>query len=108
MIRGKYDGITREDVMELAAENGIRKAESIIDEVGKTIMEFRTIAEKNGVREHWISAVENTLNKNLEFWGIANAKAASPYFDASGRRIENARLEQQYKGNFHLLATIDG
>ena len=45
MIRGKYDGITREDVMELAAENGIRKAESIISEVGKAVSEFRGIAE---------------------------------------------------------------
>ena len=72
MIRGKYDGITLEDVMELAVENGIRKAESIIGEVGKAVMEFRTIAEKNGVKEQWISAVENTLNKNLESWGLAN------------------------------------
>ena len=108
MIRGKYDEITLEDAMELAAENGIRKAESIISEVGKAVMEFRPLAEKNGVKEQWISAVENTLNKNLEFWGLAHAKDASTYLDANGRKIENARLEQQYKGNFHLLATIDG
>ncbi len=108
MIRGKYDGITLKDVMELAAENGIRKAESIIREVGNAVMEFRTLAEQNGVKEHWISSVENTINGNLEFWGLANAKAANSYLDADGRKIENARLEQQYKGNFHLLATIDG
>lgn len=108
MIRGKYDEITLEDAMELAAENGIRKAESIISEVGTAIMEFRALAEKNGVKEQWISAVENTLKKNLELWGLAHAKAASTYLDANGRKIENVRLEQQYKGNFHILATIDG
>ena len=108
MIRGKYDDITYDDVMELAAKNGIRKAESIIREVGNAIMEFRALAEQNGVKEQWISAVENTLKKNLEFWGLAQAKAASTYLDANGRKIENARLEQQYKGNYHLLATIDG
>ena len=108
MIRGKYDEITLEDAMELAAENGIRKAESIISEVGKAILEFRPLAEKNGVKEQWISAVENTINKNLEFWGLAHAKSANTYLDANGRKIENARLEQQYKGNFHILATIDG
>ena len=108
MIRGKYDDISKEDVMDLAAENGIRKAESIIYEVGKAVLEFRAIAEQNGVKEQWISAVENTLNGNLEFWGLANAKASSSYLDAEGRKIENARLEQQYKGNYHLLATIDG
>ena len=108
LIRGKYEGITMEDVMELAAENGIRKAESIIREVGDAVLEFRVLAEQNGVKEQWISAVENTLNGNLELWGLANAKATSSYFDAAGRKIENAHLEQQYKGNYHLLATIDG
>ena len=108
LIRGKYEGITMEDVMELAAENGIRKAESIIREVGDAVLGFRVLAEQNGVKEQWISAVENTLNGNLELWGLANAKATSSYFDADGRKIENAHLEQQYKGNYHLLATIDG
>ena len=108
MIRGKYDGITLDDAMELAAENGIRKAQSIIGEVDKAVSEFRALAEQNGVKEQWISAVENTLSGNLEFWGLANAKASSSYLDAEGRKIENARLEQQYKGNYHLLATIDG
>ena len=108
MIRGKYEGITLEDVMALAAENGIRKAESIISEVGKAVLEFRTFAGRNGVKEQWISAVENTLNGNLESWGLANAKATYSYLDTDGRKIENARLEQQYKGNYHLLAIIDG
>lgn len=108
MIRGKLDDITRDDVMELAAENGIRKAESIISEVGKAVLEFRAIAERNGVKEQWISAVEHTLNGNLASWGLANAKPENSYFEVDGRRIENARIEQQFKGNYHLLATIDG
>ena len=108
MIRGKLDDITRDDVMELAAENGIRKAESIISEVGKAVLEFRTIAERNGVKEQWISAVEHTLNGNLASWGLANAKPENSYFEVDGHRIENARIEQQFKGNYHLLATIDG
>ena len=108
MIRGKYDSITLEDVMALAAENGIRKAESIIGEVGKAVLEFREIAERNGVEEKWISAIEGTLNGNLASWGLVNSKPENISFWADGHKIENARIEQQYKGNFHLLATIDG
>ncbi len=108
MIRGKYDGITREDVMELAAENGIRKAESIIGEVGKAVSEFRGIAEQNNVKEQWVSAIENTLNGNLASWEFAKAQTENCCFEVEGRNIENARIEQQYKGNYHLLATIDG
>ena len=82
MIRGKYDGITLDDAMELAAENGIRKAESIIGEVGKAVLEFRAIAERNGVKEQWISAVENTLNGNLASWGLSNTKPENNCFEA--------------------------
>ena len=108
MIRGKYEDITIEDVKALAAENGIRKAESIIDEVGKAVLEFRALAEQNGVKEQWISSVENTLNGNLVSWGLSNSKPESICFEVNGHRIENARIEQQFKGNYHLLATIDG
>jgi serine/threonine-protein kinase HipA len=108
MIRGKYDGITLDDVMALAAENGIRKAESVIGEVGKAVLEFRAIAERNGVKEQWIAAVENTLNGNLASWGLSLTKPESSCFEIDGHRIENARIEQQFKGNFHLLASIDG
>jgi serine/threonine-protein kinase HipA len=108
MIRGKYDGITLDDVMALAAENGIRKAESVIGEVGKAVLEFRMLAERNGVKEQWIAAVENTLNGNLASWGLSLTKPESSCFEIDGHRIENARIEQQFKGNFHLLASIDG
>ena len=108
MIQGKYEGITLEDVMALAAENGIRKAESIIGEVGKAVLEFRALAERNGVQEQWIAAVENTLNGNLASWGLSHTKPESSCFEIDGHRIENARIEQQFKGNYHLLATIDG
>ena len=108
MVRGKFDGITRDDAMELAAENGIRKAESIVVEVGKAVLEFRALAEQNGVKEQWIAAIEHTLNGNLAFWGFSNIKPENSCFEVDGHRIENARIEQQYKGNYHLLATIDG
>ena len=108
MIRGKFEGITKDEVMELAAENGIRKAETIVSEVGRAVLEFRALAERNGVKEQWISAVENTLSENLAFWGLASAKAENSYVDTDGRKIENIRIEQQFKGNYHLLAIIDG
>ena len=108
MIRGKYDNITLDDVLQLAAENGIRKAESIIHEIADAILEFRPLALKHGVHERWIAAIENTLKSNLEAWGLTKPTIAESFIDKQGRIIENARIEQQFKGNYHLLATIDG
>ena len=108
MIQGKYTDITIEDAMNLAAENGIRKADKIIKEVAEAIMEFRALAEHNGVLERWIAAVENTLRENLESWRLIKHSAVNSYQDNRGRKIENIRIEQQFKGNYHLFSTIDG
>ena len=108
LVKGKYTDITLHDVLELAADNGIRKADTIIADVVESLRSFRTLAEKNGVQERWISAVETTLQHNLEMWGFCPPRTFEPYTDANGRQVENLRIEQQYKGNYHLLATIDG
>ena len=108
LVKGKYTEITLYDVLELAADNGIRKADTIIADVVEALRSFRTLAEKNGVQERWISAVETTLQHNLEMWGFCPPRTFEPYTDANGRHVENLRIEQQYKGNYHLLATIDG
>ncbi|MBR0077414.1 MAG: type II toxin-antitoxin system HipA family toxin [Bacteroidales bacterium] len=108
MIRGKHAGITLEDVRDLAAENGIRKSESIIREVAHAISEFRSIAEKYGVKEQWISAVESTIVHHLEGWGLGTGNSIMAFVDLAGHTIENVRIEMQYKGNYHLLASIDG
>ena len=108
MIHGKYSGITLEDVRDLAAENGIRKAESIIHEVSDAVSEFRPIAERNGVAGQWISVVENTLIHNLEDWGLGKANVVVVCGEVGGHPIENARVEMRFKGNYHLLATVDG
>lgn len=108
MIRGKYTDITLDDVMQLAEENGIRKAGSIIHQVVKAIKDFRQFALKHGAKERWINAIENTLKNNIEAWGLTNPSTIANYIDESGRQVENVRIEQQFKGNYHLLASIDG
>lgn len=108
MIRGKYTDITLDDVMQLAEENGIRKAGSIIYDVMNAVKDFRQFALKHGAKERWVNAVENTLKNNLKSWGVTIPSLIANYIDESGRQIENVRIEQQFKGNFHLLATING
>ena len=99
MIRGKYADITLEDILQLAAENGIRKADSIIRKVAAAVASFRTLAEKNGVRREWIGRVETTLSDHLNAWGLAGPAVSEPYVDGRGRTIRNLRIEQAYKGN---------
>ncbi len=108
MICGKLSDITIEDVMSLAKENGIRKAKEIIDEVARAIKEFRPIATMYGVHGRWMAAVESTLNKNLQDWGLLEPANLMHSFAIDGHSVTDFRIQQHFKGNYCLQATIDG
>ena len=108
MIGGKLQDITREDVIQFARDNGIRRPDAIIRDVVEALKQFRTIAEKYGVSEQWTGRVEATIISHLKAWGEWKQDAAMPELAINGHQVSNIRIEQAYKGNYHLLATIDG
>lgn len=108
-IRAKLRGITRDDVIQLAKDNGIRRPDAIIRDIVKAIKQFRVVATKYGVAEQWIGRIETTIAEHLKSWGELEAITYSTgEFVINGHTVKNIRMEQAYKGNFHLLAEIDG
>ena len=108
MMNGKLYGHTKEDALAFAKENGVRKPENIINEVASAISQFRSFAEKYLVEERWISAVETRLRELLDSWGFSDLPKAMFDIQINGKLLEKVHIEQTYKGNFHLLAEIDG
>ena len=107
MMRGKLSGWTKDDALALAKENGIRKAETIISEVAEAVRNFRSYAVKNNVQIRWTNAVEQTLISNLDSWGLNEPKKGIS-LSVNGHELTGIRIEQTYKGNFHLVANVDG
>lgn len=108
-IRAKLRGITRDDVIQLAKDNGIRRPDAIIRDIVKAIKQFRVVATKYGVAEQWKGRIETTIAEHLKSWGELEAITCSTgEFVINGHTVKNIRMEQAYKGNFHLLAEIDG
>ena len=107
-MNGKLYGHTKEDALAFAKNNGVRKPENIINEVASAISQFRSFAEKHLVEESWISAVETRLRELLESWGFSDLPKAMFDIQINGKLLEKVHIEQTYKGNFHLLAEIDG
>jgi serine/threonine-protein kinase HipA len=107
MIGGKLQDITREDIISFATECDIRQPESLIRKVVAAISSFRELARKNGVREEWIGRVENCTKGHLATWGYGQGEESFA-FNLKGHEVLNAHVEAAYKGNYHLLATIDG
>ena len=108
MIGGKLQDITRDDAIQFARDNGIRRPDAIIRDVVASLKQFRTIATKYGVSEEWTGRVEATIIDHLKAWGEWQEEINAPELIINGHIVSNIRIEQAYKGNFHLLATING
>jgi RNA polymerase sigma factor (sigma-70 family) len=72
------------------------------------LKQFRTIAVENGVSESWIGRVESTIANHLKAWDEWECEAENATMEINGHAISDIRVEQTYKGNYHLLASIDG
>lgn len=107
-VRAKLRGITRDDVIEFARDNGIRRPDAIIRDVVGALKQFRTIATKYGVTEQWIGRVEATIVDHLKTWGEWKEGTNTSAMEINGHAVENMRIEQTYKGNYHLYADVDG
>ena len=108
MMQGKLLGHTIEDALALARDNGIRKAARIIEEVASAISRFRSFAEECGVKQRWINPVEQCLNEHLREWGLSPDMPKPFSFRIGETLYENVRVEQAYKGNYHLLCSANG
>lgn len=110
MVRGKLMGINRQDVINFAKDNGIRRAESIIEEVVDAIKSFGEIAVGCGVKEEWIGRINSCLSSHLARWGYLSGSVNVTNFcqKVDGHNVSHIRIEPAYKGNYHLLASVDG
>lgn len=109
MIRGKLNNITLQDVIDFASDNGIQKPESIIHDVAKAIATFRELAVQYKVKKEWANRIDSVLSERLVEWGILHStQSVQQYsFVHAKYKIDNAKIEQAYRGNYHLLATIN-
>ena len=108
MIGGKLQDISREDVVSFASECGIRMPDNIIRKVVAAVKQFRPVATKNGVKDEWIGRVETTIIGHLKSWGQWEEENKTSCMTVNGHVVTDFKLEQQLKGNYLLLATIDG
>lgn len=64
-INGKFDGINRADLLELAARNNIRNASQIIDEVRDTCADWQSIAKECNVPKSMIDQILPNLQLSI-------------------------------------------
>lgn len=107
-IRAKLRNITRDDVIQFAKDHGIRRPDAMIREIANSLKQFRIVATKYGVAEQWTGRIETTIANHLRSWGELEEVTNTSEITINGHIVKNIRMEQAFKGNFHLLAEIDG
>ncbi len=105
-IRAKLRDITREDALAFARDNGVRRADEIIKQVVLALLQVRDVATRWGVSPAWIGRIEDTIFGHLRSWGELDDNKVRAAIN--GHAVSSARIELTYKGNYHLIATIDG
>lgn len=64
-INGKYDGITRDDLVAFAHQNNIKDAISTIDQICETSSRWPQLAKECGVPSSMIDAIQKNMLMNL-------------------------------------------
>lgn len=95
-IRAKLRDFTRDDAMQFARDNGIRRPDAIIREVVESLKQFRSVAMKHGVSEQWIGRVEATIVDHLKAWGEWEVAASLSEATINGHAVSEIHIEQQY------------
>ena len=64
-VNGKFDGITRADLLLLASANSIKDASTVIDQVCETALRWPEMAQGCGVPKEMIRTIEANMLLNI-------------------------------------------
>lgn len=108
-LYGKYEGITKSDLLEFAKENNIHGAEKIISQVANAIKDFPQLADKYNITGKWRYIIEKTLRDHLRELGyLEPEKTERSFTDGRDRVITDFQISLNAKGMFVIEAKIDG
>lgn len=109
-LGGKTSGISKEDLVDFANQNGIRNANAIIDRVAEAISNFGEYAARCHITQPWRGIIQKELGNNLIAFGYTQKNdSADEYLrDMHGREISSFVVSVNSKGFYEVTAKIDG
>lgn len=108
-LGGRTHDLRYEDAQQLAADSDIKHPESIIARMARALSDFRVQAPSSGIRDSFIARIADTIDSNLEAWGLLPAEARCTFTAANGTEIKGVHIATAYRsGNFHLLGEVNG
>ena len=110
-MNGKRTGVNHDDMLAFARRYMIDNPNAIIKQCVDAVMEFRAIATKYGVSEHWQDVVERHFAEMTPdlLSGLQGYKPhVFSYVLENGVHVEDAQWQEMGNGAFRLTARIKG
>lgn len=110
-MNGKRTGVNHDDMLAFARRYMIDNPNAIIKQCVDAVMEFRAIAAKYGVSEHWQDVVERHFAEMTPdlLSGLQGYKPhVFSYVMENGVHVEDAQWQEMGNGAFRLTARING
>ena len=110
-MNGKRTGVNHDDMLAFARRYMIDNPNAIIKQCVDAVMEFRAIATKYGVSEHWLDVVERHFAEMTPdlLSGLQGYKPhVFSYVMENGVHVEDAQWQEMGNGAFRLTARING
>ena len=110
-MNGKRTGVNHDDMLAFARRYMIDNPNAIIKQCVDAVMEFRAIAAKYGVSEHWLDVVERHFAEMTPdlLSGLQGYKPhVFSYVLENGVHVEDAQWQEMGNGAFRLTARIKG
>lgn len=107
-VGGRYRDITRDDLLQLGRDNGIRNPEEIIDNIAGVLQTFPRLADKYSIDPRWGSIIKTTLQENLRVFGYVGERETVVATDGFGRIISDFKIGINRKGHYEVCVMIDG
>lgn len=108
-IAGKLWDITKDDLIELGRENGIRNPKAIIDKTADELKKIRSLIDKYGIDPRWGSIIVDTITQRLSDFGyIEVPQIEDELVDSKGRIFTDIQINVNTKGHYEVSVKIDG
>lgn len=110
-MNGKRTGVNRDDMLAFARRYMIDNPNAIIKQCVDAVMEFRAIATKYGVSEHWQDVVERHFAEMTPdlLLGLQGYKPhVFSYVLKNDVHVEDAQWQEMGNGAFRLTARLNG
>ena len=112
-ISGKDNGITEDDLLQFARQNGIKNAKRIIEEVSLAISHFYDYATNYQIDEYWKDRIEEHLSGLVspligETMKHYLPTIVEPYETEDGFLVSEINIIENTRHDFRIEAVING